>query len=233
MKKWGRASLSSEDIALLKKFREHFRQQAADETTGEKLRRLAAVVDLTAVLSSEFDVRADCQAYLKALVECKLPAMLLVSGVGMVEIASSKGRYKEANAMLEEWVEAALINYPPEALIPFTTAQLQQGNSWIVAKLLERALAAGKIPDASRFEAMAARGLALNKLYRSLLERPRLKPGSALEQVELASRCVNERSLLDQSRNAVDEAIKTRNTLKAPLTHAQMLLSKELDELKN
>lgn len=174
------------DLEAMRRLRRHFETTASavGGNPGEELRRLNVLMELNRLLGDLTELDRQYEAYLQTLAKYRLLDMMLVGGSGVIETSMLWGRPKEADVLLRRWLESVAPVIDAKAVKHFAAEGLIRGQLWPTIQLIDRCRATALSRPRDRFEGLALRCVALNKLCELMREKELPKDIAARTQTE-------------------------------------------------
>jgi hypothetical protein len=231
VKYWKKNSsdVSVTDVVVLRRLREHFRHVPVgiQESIGEELRRFNILMELSRLLGDEHELERHFGRYLRALQRNALSELVLAGGYCAVNTSMLWLRPEEANRLLTVWVRAAVEACNIEDVLRFSNNEVQRGNLWCTAQLLEHFLRHSDFAPGTLFEIAALRCLALRELEK-LIMNPNAKGNVVADaEIHLTRTLIGVDGLHDVAANSFADAQRTLK-LVGTLTENQSKLKARL-----
>ncbi len=159
------------DRQLVRQLQEHYGTLATqtDRGLGGQLQALHALTRLDRMLKDYDAFEAHTLRYLRLLDEAELPAMYMVGGCGHIETLAEAGQYEKANRLLRRWADKSAGENDGDAIFRFARSNLGGGGDpWLNVQLLDRFLKRPGLSPLERYEGLALRAIALDKIDKLL-----------------------------------------------------------------
>ncbi|MBN1362137.1 MAG: hypothetical protein JW993_16195 [Sedimentisphaerales bacterium] len=164
-------ALDPGDLEPIRRLQKHYEALArqTDHGLGGQLRALHHLLRLDEILKDYDAFEAHTLRYLRLLEEADLFAMYMTGGCDHIGTLLEAGQYAKASRLLTQWAEKAATGNDPDAIFHFVGAVFGgQSNPWASARLLERSLRRSGLSALQRYEALALRAIALDKIDKLL-----------------------------------------------------------------
>ena len=124
----------------MRRLRDHFQDAERGEsgTVGEQLRRINMLMELSRMLGDLRELERHFGLYLSILGKHRLLDMVLVGGSNAIETSMLWGRAKEANALMNRWLDAVAAMVDLTTVKGFAAEELLKGHPWTTIQLLDR-----------------------------------------------------------------------------------------------
>jgi tetratricopeptide (TPR) repeat protein len=188
--------LDANDRQLITQLQEHYERLVTQTNRGlgGQLQALHALTRLDRMLQ-DYDAFEDhTRRYLQMLDDANLPAMYLVGGCDNIETLMEAGQYEKANQLLRQWADKSAADNDADAIFRFCRSDLGgSSNPWLSVQLLDRLLRRSGLAALQRYEGMALRAIALDKIDKLL---------TSLETIDSESRRAQGRWILSMTTGA-------------------------------
>jgi hypothetical protein len=160
------------DLKLIRSLRGHYEALVAqqDDTLGERLKALDARVRLDLAAKDYDAFERGTVLYLQMLRDANLPAMYLVGGYdGHIDCLIEAGQFDRAKRLLRLWADRSALDNEADTVYRFCGSDSGgQGDPWVAVQLLDRFLKKPGLSPIERYEALALRAIAFDKIDKLL-----------------------------------------------------------------
>jgi hypothetical protein len=220
------AELSAADRELIRQLQGHCEKLAAQEDRGlgGQLQAMDTLFLLDRILKDFDAFEAHTARYLQMVQDAGLAGAYMAGGHGNLETLVVSGRYDKANKLLRQWADRSATQNSPDAVFRFAGWDWD-GNKrdpWASVQLLDRFVARPGLSAIERYEGLALRAIALDRLDKLL---------SSPETEDSRLRKVQAQWVLSTTRKA-DVAKRIEPALREALTAWQALGESRLTEAK-
>jgi hypothetical protein len=231
---WGKDpnAIDKADVEAIGQLRARIEKETspAESSTGEKLKCLNILMDLSLILGDVPGLERHYECYLSTLHENKLSELTLVGGYGVIETTMFRHRRNEAGVLLNRWVNTVVeINDAPSILL-FAKRQLAKKRLWPAITLLQKLSTKHYLSDDDRFEAEALRCTALDELCKLMRSGDVAKKGLIAEVQADWAASVGKEPLEKMLAGAMSQARRSFTELNPP-TQSERALMKRLDPI--
>jgi hypothetical protein len=161
------------DCELIQQLQAHYEKLAAqqDRGLGGQLKAVDALTRLDR-MRRDYDVfEGHTLRYLKMIQDANLVGMYTVGGYDNIEILVEAGQYEKANKLLRQWADQSAAEDDAETIYGLVNEKGRGPElSWASIHLLDRFLRRPGLTPVQRYEGLALRAIALDKVDRLLAD---------------------------------------------------------------
>jgi hypothetical protein len=176
---------SPSKLAEIKNLRNRLTKPGQQESIGERLRRLNALIMLDLLQAAKTDLEGDCRDYFATLVESRLEKILLPGGAALVGAAASRHLYGGATTILDQWLGNLPQTTDTREEIAFAAEQAQAGHVWLATVLLDRLTNNIQTHPGLQYERAAVKCVATHKLISAVDDPATSKLAATRREVQL------------------------------------------------
>jgi hypothetical protein len=162
------------DLELIHRLQGHFEKLAIQEDRGPggRLKAMNALIRLDKILKDYDAFERHTTRYLQVLQDTGLPAMYMVGAHGNLETLVLAGEIEKANKLMRQWVSASADGCDCDAVFRFVRQDWEgsRRDPWASIQLLDQFLKKPGLSPRQRYEGLALRAIALDKLDKMLAD---------------------------------------------------------------
>ena len=218
------------DGALLEQLRAHFENlDVSTKTLGERLKRINMLMQLDWIGSHDA-LKERFRQYLAILTSNKLVEIVLAGGLHAIDMTIEWGQFPTADALLGDWIEAAITACDAESILRFAQIQLRRRHYWAIARLLEECSKPRHDWKQKCFDAQALRCVVLWELSEMVKDPSKAKTNRVIAQAGFASWSLGPDGLLTTAAESLAQAKESFANLDQP-SQTQVALRRQLDQI--
>jgi len=198
------------DRRLIRQLREHFEPltQQQDRGLGGQLKALHALTRLDLMLKDYDAFERRVTRYLQMLRDAGLNEMYMVGGCLHIESLVRAGQYEKANRLLASWADRSAAANDPDGIYLFCGAS-EGGKTcpWAAVQVLDRFLRKPGLSPVQRYEGLALRAIALDKIDRWLADSSTEENESLGAQTRWILKTATRAEIAQRSESAIRQAV--------------------------
>jgi hypothetical protein len=217
--------IDSNDLELIRRLQGHYEALATQEDRGfaGRLKAIEMLSWLDVVLKDYDAFEAHTVRYLQMLQDGGLMNMYMAGGYNNLARLARAGRYDKANKLMRQWADASAAGNGPDAVYCFVGWDLYGHRSpWAGLQLLDRFLRKPGLSPMQRYEGLALRAIALDKIDRWLANPQAVEDEEREAQIQWILSNTSRQALARRVEPALREAVSAWQALgPARLTDAK------------
>jgi len=161
------------DVKLICQLKEHYEKltQQEDRGLGGRLKALDALACLDSMIKDYDAFEKHVARYLQMLRDADLDQMYMVGGYFYIDNLIEAGRYRDAGRLFKQWADRSAAVNDADEVYRFCGSDLGgNGDPWAAVQLLDRFLKRPGLSPVQRYEGLALRAIALDKLDKLLAD---------------------------------------------------------------
>jgi len=165
------------DLKLIGELKSHYEKLALerDHGFGGRLKAINLLTWLDRAAKDFDSFESHVVRYLRMLEEAELNEMYMVGGFRYIRILLEAGRYDGTSRLLSPWAQRSAVANSADAVYRFCHSDLGgKGYPWFGGQVLDRLLKKPDLSPLERYEGLALRAIALDKIDK-LLADPKTK----------------------------------------------------------
>jgi len=162
------------DLAQIRQLQGYYERLATqqDRGLGGQLKAVYALTRLDMMLKDYDAFEGHTSCYLQMIQDANLAPMYMVGGHGSIETLVVAGQYEKANKLMRQWADKSVAQNEPNAILRFAGWDIggSKRDPWASVQLLDRFLKKSALSAKQRYEGLALRAIALDKVDRLLAD---------------------------------------------------------------
>jgi hypothetical protein len=161
------------DLRLIRQLKGHYEKlvQQQDRGLGGRLRALHALTRLDLVVKDYDAFEGRAGRYLQMLRDAGLNEMYMAGGYRHIESLVQAGQYEKANKLFAQWADRSAAVNDVDGVYRFCGSDVGgRGSPWAAIQLLDRFLKRPGLSPVQRYEGLALRAIALDKIDKWLAD---------------------------------------------------------------
>lgn len=197
------------DRGLIRQLREHFEPltQQQDRGLGGQLRALHALTQLDLMLKDYDAFERHVTRYLLMLRDAGLNEMYMAGGRRHIESLVRAGQYEKANRMLTSWADRSAAVNDVDGICRFCSADDGKMSPWAAVQVLDRFLRRSGLSPVQRYEGLALRAIALDKIDRWLADSSTEENESLAAQTRWILKTATRAEIAQRAQSAIRQAV--------------------------
>jgi hypothetical protein len=197
------------DRGLIRQLREHFEPltQQQDRGLGGQLRALHALTQLDLMLKDYDAFERHVTRYLLMLRDAGLNEMYMAGGRRHIESLVRAGQYEKANRMLTSWADRSAAVNDVDGICRFCSADDGKMSPWAAVQVLDRFLRRSGLSPVQRYEGLALRAIALDKIDRWLADSSTEENESLAAQTRWILKTATRAEIAQRAESAIRQAV--------------------------
>jgi len=198
------------DRRLIRQLREHFEPltQQQDRGLGGQLKALHALTRLDLMLKDYDAFERRVTRCLQMLRDAGLNEMYMVGGRRHIESLVQAGQHEKANRLLVSWADHSAAANDPDGIYLFCGAT-EGGKTcpWAAVQVLDRFLRKPGLSPVQRYEGLALRAIALDKIDRWLADSSTEENESLAAQTRWILKTATRAEIAQRAESAIRQAV--------------------------
>jgi hypothetical protein len=198
------------DLELIRRLQAHYEALAVreDRGLGGRLKAIDCLTRLDRVLKDYDAFEGHAVRYLQMLDDAGLSAMYMVGGCGNIEKLVEAGQYGKANKLMRQWADKSAAGNDPDVVYRFAGWDFDgEANPWAAVQVLDRFLRKPGLSPVQRYEGLALRAIALDKIDKLLADPKTAERESRNAQAKWVLSTTSRQELAKRVEPALREAL--------------------------